>query len=104
MNFPEGMYLPTNLLVEEVSQIFQSMAVEYIKCYITLSDYQYYWKKVKERILSSYGGLHIGHKAIAYNKSLAALHYAKLNEMTIRGLSLKRWGKGVTLLLERVTG
>ena len=73
--------------------------------YVTLDEYKFYWKKVKERIASSYSGLHVGHyKAAAYNDSLATLHCVKLNEMARRGLPLKRWGRGVTVLLEKVVG
>ena len=37
-----------------------------------------------------------------YNDSLATLHCVKLNEMARRGISLKRRGRGVTVLLEKV--
>ena len=90
------------MLFEEASKLYLSMTPEEVRVFVTLEDYKFYWKRVKEQISSSYSGLHIGHyKAAAYNDDLAMLHYMKLNEMARRGLPLKRWGKESQCYLKR---
>ena len=58
------------------------MSPSEIATYLTVEDYQYYWKKVKERISSSYSRLHFGHyiAAIDYDihSRLHAEKYLKL--------------------------
>ena len=69
---------------------------------VTAEDYQYYWKRVKERSSLSYSRLHYGHYvAAADSKILFALHAAEISEAARRGVSLERWGFGVTFLLEK---
>ena len=45
--FPEGTDPATQLLFEEASKLDLSMAKGEIKCYATVRDFQYYWKRVK---------------------------------------------------------
>ena len=81
------------------------MSREEVCTFITAEDYQYYWKRVKERRSSSYSRLHFGHYNIAADsKTLSKLHIAKISEVPRRGVPLARWGVRVIVLLEDITG
>ena len=46
---------------------------------VTKEDFQYYWKKVRERTASLYSGLHFGHYiAAAFSNRLSEIHALKL--------------------------
>ena len=81
------------------------MLKEQVATYVTTEDFQHYWQTANERTSSSYSGLHFGHyKAASFNRVLSAMHAAKLLACAMKGLPLARWGKGVTVLLEKVCG
>ena len=49
-------------------------------------DFQYHWKRVKERTASSYSGLHFRHfYSAAYSDYLSAIHVLKLFIITKTG-------------------
>ena len=61
---------------------------EVIIC-VTAEDYQYYWKRVKKRISSSYSRLYFRHYiAAADSETLSKLHVAKISEVARRGITL----------------
>eukprot|EP00956_Cyclotella_meneghiniana_P035079 scaffold111156_cov136-Cyclotella_meneghiniana.AAC.1 len=65
--------------------------------WLTVPEFQDYWKKAKERTSSSYSGRHFGHyKAASKDDFLSALHTGNINLATHRGRPLDRWRKGVT--------
>ena len=81
------------------------MSREEVATYVTAEDYQYYWKKAREKTSSSYSRLHFGHYiAAADSEELSKLHAAKLTEVARRGIPLNRWKVGVTVLLEKIAG
>ena len=102
--FPEGIDPVTKMLLSECSKIYFSISREEVSTYVTAEDYQYYWKRVKERISSLYNTLHYRHYIVAANsKILLALHAANISEAVRRGVSLARWGIGVTVLLKKIS-
>ena len=102
---PEGTDEFTVMLLKECAEMYNKMSREEVATYITVEEYQYYWKRVKERTSSSYSGLHFGHYiAAADSEPLARLHTMKISEAARRGVPLARWGYGVTVLLEKVAG
>ena len=85
--------------------MYLSISREEVSIFVTADDYQYFWKRVKERTSSSYSRLHFGHYiAAADSKILSELHAAKISEVARRGVPLARWGIGVTVLLEKIAG
>ena len=65
---PPGTDGPTIIILEEIARIWKKMGDGEVNVVITREDYQHYWKRVKERIASSYSGLHFGHyKAAAFS-------------------------------------
>lgn len=70
-----------------------------------LKDFKYYWRRVNERISSSYSGLHFAHyKAASFDYDLSVLHAAKLSTCARKGVPLAQWGRGLTVLLEKICG
>ena len=103
--FPEGIDPATKMLLEECSMIYLSMLREEVCTFATAEDYQYYWKRDKERISSSYSRLHFRHYiAVADRETLSKLHATNISEVSRRGVPLARWELGVTVLLEKITG
>ena len=95
----------TQFLLEEAAATYAEMSADQIATYVTVEDFQYYWQRSNERISSSYSGLHNGHyKAASFDKDLSALHAAKLSLCAKTGVPLARWGRGVTILLEKIAG
>jgi len=85
--------------------MYLSVSREEVATFVTAEDYQYYWKRVKERTYSSYSRLHFGHYiAAADSEVLSTSHADKLTEFARRGVPLARWKVGVTVLLEKIAG
>ena len=64
---PGGTDGPTRIILEEISNIWHKMEEEEFDIVITRDDYQFFWKRLREKTASSYSGLHIGHyKAAAH--------------------------------------
>jgi len=103
--FPEGTDPATRLLLEEAAITYSKMSKEDIATYVTAEDFQYYWQRANERISSSYSGLHFGHyKAASFDYHLSSLHAFKLSICARSGVPLARWGRGLTVLLEKICG
>ena len=103
--FPADCDPATRLLLEEAARTYAFMSTEEIATYVTVEDFQYYWQRANERISSSYSGLHFGHyKAAAFDYHLSALHAQKLTLCARKGVPLARWGRGLTVLLEKICG
>ncbi len=70
-----------------------------------MEDFLHFWQTARERTGSSYSGLHFGHyMAASFCLDLSLLHAAKLTICAKNGVSLARWGKGLTVLLEKFIG
>jgi hypothetical protein len=47
----------------------------------------------------------MGHyKAVSFSKEISSLHAARLTACGRKGLPLKRWGTGLTVLIEKTPG
>ena len=103
--FPPNTDPATRLLLEEAAVTYSKMSMDEVATYVTAEDYQFYWQRANERISSSYSGLHFGHyKAAAFDPDLSALHASKLSLCARKGVPLARWGRGLTVLLEKIMG
>jgi hypothetical protein len=59
----------------------------------------------QEQTGSSYSGLHFSHYiVVSYCPDLSLLHAAKLSICARNGVTLARWGMGLTVLLEKILG
>ena len=101
--FPEGIDPATKMLLEGCSIMHLSMLSEEVCTFVPAEDYQYYGKRVRKHILSSYSRLNFGHYiAAADSKTLSQLHAINISEVARRGVPLGGWGVGVTVLLEKI--
>ena len=63
------------------------------------------WRTANENVPSSMAGIHFSHiKTAAWSDFLTNLYTAKLNACLEYGVPLKRWGKSLTVLLEKEFG
>ena len=70
---------------------------------VSIEYFQYYWRRVKERISSSYSKLHFGHyTSAAHSDFLSACHAAKLSLITKTGCTSKRWARGLNVMLKKI--
>ena len=103
--YPPDLDPATRLLFEEASATFDSLKPSEIATYVTPEDFQQFWQHARESTGSSYSGLHFGHyKAASFCPDLSLLHAAKLSICARNGVSLARWGRGLTVLLEKILG
>jgi hypothetical protein len=97
--------LATRLLFEEALATYKVLSPTKVATYVTPEDFKLFWQTAKERTGSSYSGLHFGHYIAALHcPDLLLLHTAKLSICARNGVSLARWGKGLTVLLEKILG
>ena len=81
--------------------LFQS----HISAKITTSDFKSYWKKAKELTSSSMSGLHFGHYKSAVDSSFLTAIHTMFSQLTInKGIPLRRWASGLSVMLEKVKG
>ena len=72
---------------------------------ISTKDYDKYWKKAKERTSSSWSGLHFGHWKAAQGKpAISQVHAAVTQFVVMKGTTLPRWQKGLSVMLEKEQG
>lgn len=102
---PPGTHPATLLLLEEIARIWKKMEDGEVSIVISPDDFEYYWKRVKEKMSSSYSGLHFGHyKAAAFSSFLSKVHALKLSIITKTGSVPERWAQGLNVMLEKVAG
>ena len=103
--YPAVLDPATRLLCEEATATYATMAPSQVATYVTVDDFQHFWQTSRERTGSSYSGLHFGHyKAASFCPDLSSLHVARLTICARNGVSLTRWGIGLTVLLEKILG
>ena len=70
---------------------------------ITSGEFGSYWSSARERTASSMSGRHFGHyKAAAKRTSLCNVHATFASEASQHGIFIKRWTKGLTVMLEKI--
>ena len=72
---------------------------------ITPEEFQYFWKRVKERTSSSLSGIHYGHyKAAANSDRISGFLAKKITLISRTGCPPERWSYGLTVMLEKIAG
>ncbi len=101
--YPPDLDQATRMLFEETTATYAALSPEEIPTYNTLEDFWHIWQTARERTGSSYSGLHFGHyMASSYCPDLSLLHAVKLSICTRNRVLLAQWGKGLTVLLEKI--
>ena len=79
-NAPVGTDGATLLLFHEISNIWKLMKDGKVDIVITKEDFQYFWKRAKERTASSFWKVHFGHyTSAAHSDFLLDVHARKLS-------------------------
>ena len=102
---PRGTDPATVIILNEISRIWRLMGEGEVSIITTKEDFQYYRKRVKERTVSSFSGHHFGHYAsAAHSDTLSEVHTRHLTFITKTGAAPNRWSKGLSVILEKITG
>ena len=89
---PAGTDGATLLLFHEISNIWKSMKDGKVNVVITKEDFQYFWKRAKERTASSISKVHFGHyTSAAHSDLLSEIHARKLSLIAQTGNAPERW-------------
>ena len=90
-NPSDDMDEPTQLLFEEMGRIWKKMESGEVDIVITADYFQHYWRRAKEKTLSSYSKLHFGHyKAAAKSDLLSKVQALKMSLITKTGSAPER--------------
>ena len=103
---PPPLTPPTTILIlEEVAKIWKKMADREVDIVVTRDDFQYYWRRKREKTSSSYSRVHMGHYvSCSYSKFLSEVHALKLSLITKTGSTPDRWAQGLNVILEKTAG
>lgn len=104
--FPPGTDRWTIAIMHEACNIFQKMSPEDIVDLVSKDDFQEYWTTAREMTSSSHIDLHFGIYMANSERSdkLSLLHACKLSLAAKLGITLDRWHKALTVLLEKTFG
>ena len=84
----------TCTLLKEIARIWKEMEEKNVDIVVTKDDFQHYWKRAKERTLSSFSGRHFGHyKAVAYSDALSEVHALHTSLISQTGSAPQRDGR-----------
>jgi hypothetical protein len=104
-SFPPDTDQWTIKILQEAHHSYKLLNNKPINTTILIGNFQSYYQQASKKISSSNSRLHFGHyKAVSYSRDLSALHAAQFTACLRKGLSLKRWGVGLTVLLEKTCG
>jgi hypothetical protein len=105
-DYPPDTYEWTKKILQEAHFTFsQKLSGIEIAAMITTEDFQNYWQWVDERTLSSFSRVTFSHyKAAVFHYMLLAMHAVYLTACARKGIPLKRWGVGLTVLLKKIIG
>jgi hypothetical protein len=91
--------------LKEIARIWRLTSNGEISIIITKEEFQHYWRRVKHHTASSFSGRHFGHYAVvAHSDLLSEGHARHLVLITRTGAAPKRWSKGLSVMLGKITG
>ncbi len=103
--YPQDLDPATQLLFEEASHTYAALSPCEIATCVTPEDFHHFWRTTREHAGLSFSSLHFGHyKAASFCPDLSLPRAAKLFICARNGVALARWGKGLTVLLEKKLG
>jgi hypothetical protein len=95
----------TATIIEEIIRLFGQLSKGHSVVDLTADQFQYYWRRFKEKTSSSISGLHAGHyKSATYSTLVTSFLAWKITLVARGGCPPDRWGHGLQVLLEKVAG
>ena len=93
------------LILDKISRIWRKMGTDEVDIVVSVEDFQYYWKRAKEKTALSFSRLHFGnYKPIAHSNVLSKVHALKLSLITKTGPAPDRWARGLSAVLDKIAG
>ena len=103
--FPPDFHQATKELMQEIARIRSIIPEDSVECIIKKEAWQYRWSKAREATSSSESGLHFGHyMAGVESDTISHFHALKASIALFRGVSLSRWSRGLSVMLEKEFG
>ena len=103
--YPPDFDEATMELCRACTQIRSAIPKDSVSPVIRHPEWSSRWIKAHEDTSSSESGLHFGHyKATARSPTIAHLHALKTSLVMKRGLVLERWGRGLSVMIEKLFG
>lgn len=104
-NYPPEVDEATQDLCLECAQIRTIIPEDSVSPTIKTKQWIRGWKRMKEDTSSSESGLHFGHyKAGADSALISQFHVLKATLLMKRGLVLNQWGRGLSVMIEKLFG
>jgi hypothetical protein len=108
----DGTYLPpsdldtaTKELFDEIAAIRKIIPKDSVSLVITPAQWKRYWAIVNEKISSSESGLHFGHYIVGCKLNIIAhYHAARVTMILAHAIQLKRWSRGLSVMLKKMLG
>ncbi len=108
----DGTYVaPTNSdsatkeLFAEIAAIRHLIPENSVSITITPEQWSQYWKVVNKEMSSSESGLHFGHYIVGCKSNLIShYHAARVTVTLAHAVQLKRWSRGLLVMLEKMLG
>ena len=108
----DGTYVPppgtdehTINLLFEIAEVAKHIRQGSVSLEITVEDFIYYWKRVKEKTSSSFSGRHFGHyRAATSHQGISNVHAMMTQLAAQSGTHFQRWGVGLSVMLEKIAG
>ncbi len=95
----------TKEILQECAFIHLKIPVSSIKTLVTKNDWENHWGKAKEETLSLVSGRHFSHyKAGLRSACISHLQSLFASLIVRRGIVLKRWSQGLSVMLEKIFG
>lgn len=96
----------TTMVIEEMQRLWKTKGHEQFQAFrISMSDYRYFWKQVKESTSSSISGMHFGlYKAAMHSDAITSFLADKISVIGSYGCPPTRWSCGLQVMLEKVAG
>jgi hypothetical protein len=103
--FEPGFDDATMRICQEVAAIREVVPADSVDAIVRKGDWSSYWSKAREETSSSESGLHFSHyKADAGSKTISHFHAIKASVMLKDGWGYARWGRGMSVMLEKIPG
>jgi hypothetical protein len=95
----------TKRICEEVASIRATIPRDSVNTIIRRGEWSNFWSKAREETSSSESGLHFSHyKAGANSPLISHFHATKVSVMLKSGWGYERWGRGLSVMLEKTPG
>ncbi len=95
----------TTTMIEEIIRLFKTLQEDHAEITLGESEFWHYWRKFREKTLSSISGAHVGHyKSATFSDIVTNFLSRKITLIARGGCPPECWGHGLQVLLEKVAG